>query len=388
MESSSSRRDFLAAGLAVPAANFGAVTRPDPANGPAAAAPADSGMRYKVLGKTGLKVTTVAFGSMITSDQSVIEKAIELGVNYIDTARGYQNGNCERMVGAAIKGKRKNLILSTKSPAETRQQALEHLDTSLQTLGTDYVDIWFVHAKSKGAQLTDERLEANEIAKKAGKVRFHGVSTHSGHDDVIPAMIQKGCFEVLLTSYNFTMGDKIDPLLVQAKKVGLGIVGMKVMAGGVRRAKPDDKMHTLMKREGAPLAMLKWVLRNPNIDTTIPSITDMDQLDEDLKAMTQRFTPADEKLLLARLREIRPYYCSMCGSCEGTCSQGLPVSDIIRYVSYAEGYGQFQLGRESFLALAAEQRAVRCSECAECTVQCPNGVRVAERVARAQELFA
>lgn len=388
MESRSSRRNFLAAGLAMPAASFGAVTRPDPASGPAAAAPADSGMRYKALGKTGLKVTTVAFGSMITSDQSVIEKAIELGVNYIDTARGYQNGNCERMVGAAIKGKRKNLVLSTKSPAETKQQALEHLDTSLQTLGTDYVDIWFVHAKSKGAQLTDERLEANEIAKKAGKVRFNGVSTHAGHHDVIPAMIQKGCFEVLLTSYNFTMGSEIDPLLVQAKKAGLGIVGMKVMAGGVRRAKPDDKMHTLMKREGAPLAMLKWVLRNPNIDTTIPSITDMDQLDEDLKAMTQRFTPADEKLLMARLQEIRPYYCSMCGSCEGTCSQGLPVSDIIRYVSYAEGYGQFQLGRESFLGLTAEQRAVRCSECAECTVQCPNGVRVPERVALAQELFA
>ncbi len=388
MDSSSSRRNFLAAGLALPAAGIGATARPDASKAAAASAPADSGLRYNVLGKTGLKVTTVAFGSMITSDQSVIEKAIELGVNYVDTARGYQNGNCERMVGAAIKGKRKNLVLSTKSPAETKQQALEHLDTSLQTLGTDYVDIWFVHAKSKGEQLTDERLEANEIAKKAGKVRFNGVSTHGGHESIIPAMIKKGCFDVVLSSYNFTMGDKIDPLLAQAKQAGLGIVAMKVMAGGLRRAKPDDKMHTLMKREGAPLAMLKWVLRNPSIDTTIPSITDMDQLDDDLKAMTQRYTPADEKLLAARLREIRPYYCSMCGSCEGTCARGLAVSDIIRYVSYAEGYGQFQLGRENFLQMESGHQAVRCADCSQCTVRCPNGVRVAERVALAQELFA
>lgn len=388
MSSSSSRRNFLAGGLALPVAGIGAVARPETMGMSSAAAVADSGLRYKVLGRTGLKVTTVAFGSMITSDQSVVDKAIELGINYVDTARSYQNGNCERMVGAAIKGKRQKLVLSTKTQAETKQQALENLDTSLKELGTDYVDIWFVHAKSKAAQLTDERLEANEIAKKAGKVRFHGVSTHGGHADIIPAMLQKGSFDVLLTSYNFTMGSEIDPLLVQAKKAGLGIVGMKVMAGGVRRAKPGDKMSALMGREGAPLAMLKWVLRNPNIDTTIPSITDMDQLDEDMRAMVQSYGAADEKLLQARLREIRPLYCSMCGSCEGTCAKGLPVSDIIRYVSYAEGYGEFQLGRENFLTLAAGQQSVRCADCAGCTVQCPNGVRVAERVARAQELFA
>jgi hypothetical protein len=388
MNSNSSRRNFLAAGLALPAAGISATTRPAPLGLAAAAAPADGGLRFKVLGKTGLKVTTVAFGSMITSDQSVVEKAIELGVNYIDTAYGYQNGNCERMVGAAIKGKRQKLVISTKSGAETKQQALDNLDESLKRLGTDFVDIWFIHAKSRGAQLTDERMEANEIARKAGKVRFCGVSTHGGHDDIIPAMIQKGNLEVLLTSYNFTMGDKIDPLVAQAKKAGLGVVAMKVMAGGMRRSKPGDKMATLMKREGAPLAMLKWVLKNPNVDTTIPSITDMDQLDEDMRAMTQSFGAPDEQLLAAHLGNIRPYYCSMCGACEGTCRQGLPVSDIIRYVSYAEGYGQYGLGRDNFMQLSDEQRSVRCATCAGCSVRCPNGVRVAERVSLAQELFA
>jgi hypothetical protein len=388
MNSNSSRRNFLAAGLVLPVAGTGAVTRPENLGLAPAAALADGGLRYKVLGKTGLKVTTVAFGSMITSDQSVLDKAIELGVNYIDTAYGYQSGNCERMVGASIKGKRQKLVISTKSGAETKQQALDNLDESLKRLGTDYIDVWFIHGKSKGEQLTDERMEANEIAKKAGKVRFTGVSVHAGHDVIIPAMIQKGHLDVLLTSYNFTMEDKIDPLLAQAKKAGLGTVAMKVMAGGVRRAKPGDKMSTLMKREGAPLAMLKWVLKNPNIDTTIPSITDMDQLDDNLKAMTQSYRDLDGKLLVAHLKNIRPFYCSMCGACEGACAKGLPVSDIIRYVSYAEGYGQFGLGRDNFMQLDANLRDVRCGDCAGCTVHCPNGVRVAERVALAQELFA
>jgi hypothetical protein len=388
MMSNSSRRGFLAAGLVLPAVGKGSVTRPEAAGLSAAAAPADSGLRYKVLGRTGLKVTTVAFGSMITSDQSVVEKAIELGVNYIDTAYGYQNGNCERMVGAAIKGKRQKVVISTKSGSESKQQALDQLDESLKRLGTDYVDIWYIHGKSKKEQLTDERLEANEIAKKAGKVRFTGVSVHAGHSEIIPAMIATGRLDVLLSSYNFTMGEQIDPLLAQAKKAGLGVVAMKVMAGGVRRAKPGDKLSTLMKTEGAPLAMLKWVLKNPNVDTTIPSITDMDQLDEDMRAMTQSFGAPDEKLLAARLREIRPYYCSMCGACEGSCAKGLPVSDLIRYLTYADGYGQFPLGRESFLQLDEDLRAVRCGDCARCTVTCPRGVRVAERVARAQELFA
>jgi heterodisulfide reductase subunit C len=78
----------------------------------------------------------------------------------------------------------------------------------------------------------------------------------------------------------------------------------------------------------------------------------------------------------------------MCGSCSGQCPKGLPVSDVIRYASYSDGYGQFQLARESFLSLPAEIRSVRCSDCATCAVRCPNGVRVTERLRVAQELLA
>jgi predicted aldo/keto reductase-like oxidoreductase len=135
-------------------------------------------------------------------------------------------------------------------------------------------------------------------------------------------------------------------------------------------------------------AVLRWVTRNPNVHTTVPSMTDMDQLDENIKAGVQAFSDADAKLLAVRREILRPLYCNMCGQCNGTCRQGLPVQDVLRFVTYAEGYGQFALGREQFLELPAEHAAVRCESCPGCTVQCPHGVMVAERLIRAQEFFA
>ena len=145
MPSRTSRRDFLtagvSAGLLAPLASatpaFG-VLKPQ-----SGAAPSSSAIKlsYKTLGRTGLRVTSVGFGCMITSDPSVVERAVDLGINYFDTARGYQNGNNERMVGAALGAKRKNVILSTKSAADNKAGLLQDLDTSLSELKTDYVDI-------------------------------------------------------------------------------------------------------------------------------------------------------------------------------------------------------------------------------------------------------
>jgi len=293
----------------------------------------------------------------------------------------------ERMVGAALKDKRKNVVLSSKTGARTKQEALDHLSTSLKELGTDYLDIWYLHGKTRADQLADDLLEAQQIAKQEGKIRFAGVSTHGGHAEVIPAAISKK-LDVILASYNFTMDPGMQPLLESAAKSGLGIVAMKVMAGGFRRVKQGDKLYDTLKREGAMLAALKWVLKNPSVNTTVPSMTDMDQLDENLKAMAAPFTDQDGRVLAAQLEYIRPLYCRMCGQCNGACPKGLPVSDLVRFLSYADGYGEYPLGRECFLSLPKEVREVRCDLCTTCAVQCPNGVRVAERLSRAQEVFA
>jgi uncharacterized protein len=385
----SSRRNFLLAGLAAPAAASAARSADDPIHGgPPRLATASPQLRYRILGQTGLKVTSVGFGCMITSDASVIERAADIGITYFDTARVYQSGNNERMVGAALKGKRQNITLSSKTPSKTKEAALADLDTSLKELGTDHLDIWYLHAKDKPADVTDELIDAQQTAKKAGKIRFAGVSTHKGQAELIPALTANPHIDVILTAYNFSMGQTLDPVIAAAHAAGKGVVAMKVMAGGFRNTKPGDKMYNTFKRDGALLAALRWVLRSSDVDTTVPSMTDVDQLEENLKAMTGGFSRSDETLLARQLKHIAPLYCRMCGQCDGACAKGLPVADILRCLTYADGYGQFSLGRERFLELPAEVAQVRCDSCGACTVDCPHGVRVAERLGRAQELFA
>jgi predicted aldo/keto reductase-like oxidoreductase len=361
----------------------------EPQSGPQSAKPAASPVKldYRTLGRTGLKVTTVGMGCMITSDPSVITRAADLGINYFDSARGYSHGNNERMVGTALGARRKDVIISTKSHAGNKEELQKHLETSLRELNTDYIDIWYLHARNSPDEVPDDQIEVQLKAKKEGKVRFIGVSTHKPLQ-MLPWMAQKGVFDVALTIYNFTMDSGVDQAIEIASKSGLGVVAMKVMAGGPRSLKPGDPNLKRLAQEGAMLAALKWVIKKPNISTTIPSITDMDQLDENLKAMSNPLSAGEEKILTAHLDAIRPLYCRMCGQCDGACQKGLPVADVLRYLTYADGYGQFALGRERFLELSVEHQTVRCGDCSDCTVKCPHGVHVSDRLARAQELFA
>ena len=390
MESKTSRREFLSAGLMLPvvsaSSRMGFFKPSD--TPPAGHAGSSVKLNYKTLGRTGLKVTTVGFGCMITSDPSVIERAADIGINYFDTARGYQHGNNERMVGAALGAKRKQIVLSTKSGAQTKESLLSELDTSLREINTDYVDIWYLHGKGSAAEIHDDMIEAQQIAKKQGKIRFAGVSTHGGQQELLPWLAQKGVFDVVLTAYNFSMDPGMELAIGAAAKAGMGVVAMKVMAGGFRSVKPTDPLYQKLQQDGAMLAALRWVINKPGISTTIPSMTDMDQLEENLKAMEHPLSVREEKMLAAHLETIRPLYCRMCGKCDGACQRGLPVADLLRCLTYADGYGQFALGRERFLELSSEVASVRCGDCAECTVQCPHGVKVSDRMARAQELFA
>lgn len=384
----SSRRNFLTAGIALPLAGSARLWQgtADRLSPQADSAP---GLSYRVLGKTGLKVTTVGFGCMITSDASVIERAADLGINLFDTARGYQGGNNEHMVGAAIKRKRQSIILSSKSGAHDQQRALADLDTSLRELGTDHLDIWYLHGKDSTGEVTYDLLEAQRIAKQQGKIRFAGVSTHTPKE-IIPDVVRRKAVDVVLVTYNFSMDPDVAAAVEQANKAGLGVVGMKVMAGGFRERPGRGEKATRQKlqRSGAMLAALKWVIKDPNVHSTIPSMTDMDQLDENLRAMAEPYGATEEKLLARQLERIAPFYCRMCGECTGTCARGLPVSTILRHLTYADGYGQFALGREEFQKLGSEVAAVRCADCAGCTVKCPYGVQVTARLRRAQELFA
>jgi hypothetical protein len=356
--------------MATPVPQTPAAQAPRPPSPGAAAA------RYRTLGKTGLKVSTLGYGCMITSDSSVISRAVDLGVTYFDTARGYQSGNNERMVGAALKGSRNKIVLSSKSEAKTAAAAMAELETSLKELATDHLDIWYMHSRDTVAAIPDELVTVWQNARQQGKILHIGISTHKPNA-IVDRVLEVGKFEVVLSTYSFAVGTANDPAYKRFGDAGIGMVAMKVMAPAARARKPEG-----------PVAALKWVLRDTRFATAIPSMTDMEQLEMNFRAMSEPFAAADEKLLAGIGEDIRPYYCRMCGQCSGQCPKGVPVPETLRYLAYADFYGQFALGRDHFLALPEEARNVRCGDCASCQVRCPNGVHVAQRLMRAQNLFA
>jgi aryl-alcohol dehydrogenase-like predicted oxidoreductase len=333
------------------------------------------------LGKTGLRVATVGYGCMITSDPTVITRAVDMGINYFDTSRNYQGGQNERMVGAALGAKRKDIFLASKCDTHTPDGILAELDTSLKELSTDHLDVWHLHGYDDPAKITDELVAAQRKAKQQGKIRCVGMSTHN-LPAVVDRVIEAG-IEVVQMQYNFASDKSYGPAIEKLHQAGIGVIAMKVMAKAGRRGAPQPQ-----RPAGFAPAALKWAINNPSIATTVPSMTDIDQLEQNFKAMSERFNDADAKVLSARLEEIGPYFCRMCGKCSGECPKGLPVADMVRFVMYADGYGQFPLGRENFQRMSAQHQNVRCSDCASCAVHCPNGVRVAAQLSRAQELFA
>src|SRR5512136_3096214 len=111
METMTSRRDFLAAGVCSPLAATILDVQQEPAK-----------LNLRSLGKTGLEVLPLGFGCMTTSDPAVIERAADIGINYFDTARAYQGGNNERMVGAALKAKRSQVIIASKTQGKTKEE--------------------------------------------------------------------------------------------------------------------------------------------------------------------------------------------------------------------------------------------------------------------------
>ncbi len=378
MSTNSSRRTFLQAGLALPAAGL-LVSSPLSA----AAIP------MRTLGKTGLKVAPVGFGVGFTPDPSVIARALDMGINYYDTARGYGNGTSERLLGTALKGRRDKVVLVSKTEGRTKADVLREMDLSLQTLGTDHTDVYLLHARDTAAGVSDELVEALDTVKKQGKTRFIGVSTHDPNA-MVDHILKFGKFDVVLITYSYPMGTTRDAAIKKMQDAGIGIAAMKVVVAtaGFTMGRGAANAPKPRLQGEAPLAAVKWALKNPAIAVTIPYMANTDQLEMNVRAMTESYTPADEKLLYAKSEEIRPYYCRMCYECKGQCPKGMPVPDVLRFLAYNDFSGNFRQARENFQSLPREIRNVSCSDCSSCSIQCPNGVRVQDRLIRAQDLLA
>jgi predicted aldo/keto reductase-like oxidoreductase len=381
MDFDSSRRKFLQAGLALPVAGLVA------SHSPESFGPFADKAGYRALGKTGLKVSGVGCGVGLIPDPALLARAADLGVNYFDTARTYEKGKSEEITGAALQSRRNKIILASKADGMTKAEVLKEMDESLKALRTDHIDIWHLHARDTPDAITDEAVEAQELLKKQGKTRFIGISTHD-INAVVDKVIKLGKHDVVQTTYSYPIGSDRNAALHRLHEAGIGVIAMKVVVAlSMAGFGPPPKGRKELKNEG-PLSAIKWVLKNPDISTTVPHPDNIEQVEMNFRAMTEPYTAQDEKVLFARNEEIRPLYCRMCYECKGKCPKGVPIPDELRYLAYYDFAGDFRQARNNFIRLPNEIRAVRCSDCSACAIRCPNGVEVRNRLIRAQDLLA
>ncbi len=343
-------------------------------------------IEYRKLGKIGFNASLLGFGAMITTDPAVLEKALDMGVNYIDTSRGYQRGNNEILVGKVIKKRRKEVFLTTKTNLQSVEKILSDAETSLKALDTDYIDCYLIKSFGTRANVFDENcFGALEKLKKDGKVRYVGISTHKTEAEVINAMVDSKFYDLVTVKYNFRSDANITKAIARANEAGIAVVAMKVMGG--RGGKGFDKEKQF---EGLNhfQAGLKWVMSNKNIAATIPSTTSFQQLYENFDTMGSRMSWSDRKTLDKFAKLTDKEYCRMCDTCTGKCPRNVNIIDIMRYLMYAEDYGEIELGRDSYRALSLNEQASKCRLCDDCVVPCVNKLNIHERMIRAHSLLA
>ncbi len=381
-----SRRAFIKAGLlggAGAAACFGGW--PDFVSAAATSSSEHPGPVYRTLGRTGLKITVVSFGAMLTPEPEVIRAGLDQGINYIDTARRYMNGKNEGIVAQAIKGRRDKVYLATKArpTSDTKKEIIQDVEESLAELQTDHIDVIQLHSlKSKERAFIPEVREALVQLRKQGKVRFFGVTTHTNQAEVVNALADDPdrFFDVALVGYNFKSPLEIKQAIARASQAGIGIVAMKTQAGGYQT--------TALGPVSPHQAALKWTLRDTNITAAIPGMKDLAQLKEDLAVMGMALTRGDEQILKRYGQAINPYYCRLCGSCEGFCSRGVAISDINRCLMYAEAYGSLDLAVDTYREIPTRASLKTCLDCSECTATCVNGINIPAKLERARQLLA
>jgi predicted aldo/keto reductase-like oxidoreductase len=352
-------------------------------------------MKFRVLGKTGLKVSIVSFGVMRLTEPSVLFKALEMGVNYFDTAHKYQGGNNEKMLGAVLKDYgRDNIFVATKIPPYHKQlgnlqlqsatKMEKMLDKSLRRLQTDHVDVLFLHnIKDPAWPVNEDMIAFLEKSKRAGKARFVGISFHVGdrnYVDIVNEALKVDFYDVFLATFNFKSPPEHIEALRRARNKNVGIVAMKTQAGGykgvVRGALSPHQ------------AALMWALNHDFVDCAIPGMVNREELMENTGVVGKKLSWSGRKILHTYYETVKDRYCLRCRACFSSCTKGIHIPTIHRCLMYWEGYGDFDLARETYQALTAGENAQACLSCSVPACRCINGIKVAERMRHAHTAFA
>jgi len=333
-------------------------------------------MEYRVLGKTGLKISRLGFGGIpiqridAEGTRVLMHQMKELGVNYIDTARGYTVS--EEYLGYALEGIREHFVIATKSMARTKEAMAADIETSLKNLRTDYIDLYQIHNPSS-AQLEQVvapggALEALQEAKASGKIGHIGLTAHSL--DVFKTALEMDWVETFMFPYNIveTQGEK---LIAECARRNIGFVDMKPLAGGAI--------------EDATLA-LRYICANDAVTVVIPGMAEIKELEQNMAAVnnTAPITAQEKAAFLEVRNQLGTNFCRRCNYCQ-PCSAGINISACFLFEGYLQRYGLGEWAKGRYATLPVKASA--CIGCGACEDRCPYNLPIRQMLKTVSQHF-
>ena len=333
-------------------------------------------MEYRILGKTGLRISRMGFGGIpiqkidAEGTKKLICRLADAGINYIDTARGYTVS--EEYLGYALEEIRDRFVLATKSMSRTREAMAKDIDISLQNLRTDYIDLYQIHnpnAKDlEQVQAPGGALEALLEAKQAGKIGHIGVTLHAA--ELFAKAVELPWVETIIFPYNAveTQGEE---LIAKCAEKNIGFVCMKPLAGGAI----DDAT-----------TALRFVASNPNVTVVIPGMAAEEEIQQNMAAMADVTPLTDEEL--EKIRQIRQSlgtnFCRRCNYC-APCTAGISIPAVFMMEGYYTRYHLQDWATGRYLAMG--KTASDCVGCGVCETRCPYNLPIREMMKNAEKVF-
>ncbi len=334
-------------------------------------------METRVLGKTGLEIVPIGFGGIpiqrVNQEKvvEIIDALEEEGLNFIDTARGYTVS--EGFLGNALQGRRDKFILATKSMAKTYEAMKAEIETSLDRLQTDYIDLYQCHLIKDKADYDfimgpNGAYKALVEAKEEGKIGHVGMTAHSA--DLVREVIEDMPFETLQFPYNLVESQGTD-LFAIAKRRHIGVIVMKPIAGGAI---------------SNGVLSLKFILQNDNVSVAIPGMEMPEEVVTNAKVARgpYGFNPVEQEEATAIVKELHGNFCRRCGYCL-PCPQNINIPAMF----IAEGY-KVRYKMEGYAATYYGKQAVKasaCIQCGNCEPKCPYDLPIIEKMKQVASVF-
>lgn len=335
-------------------------------------------MQYRILGKTGLKVSAVGFGGIpiqridARGTRALMERLVEKGVNYIDTARGYTVS--ESYLGEALSGGlREKFILATKSMSRGYADMARDIGISLSNLRTDYIDLYQLHNIKSDADFelafsAEGAVAAIQDAIRAGKVGHLGATAHSV--DSFERLLSYPEIETIMFPYNIVESQG-EALMERAAAQNVGVIAMKPLAGG--------------NITDGTLAM-RYILQNKTCTLAIPGMATLEEIEQNTAAAEQDgpLTPEELAACEAIRAGLSGNFCRRCGYC-APCTVGIDIPGIFTLENYLKHYDLADWARSRYESQTA--RAGDCIGCGKCEERCPYELPIREKLKGVAKAF-